>query len=104
MPVRAEQVTDPDGSLYIEESDADTGDLLRRIRLAGDRQPLKIRLWDALHDSAQELMEIRWRIDHIVDYSLAPAVQTATLAALNAQYTAALNRDKALMLRWRNAP
>lgn len=104
MPVLATPQTDAAGVSYVVETDADTGTEIRRFRLPLEQQPLKIRIEALLDESADDLMRLQWRIDHIADYGFAPAIQTATLAALNARKTAALTRDKALLLAWRNAP
>lgn len=104
MPVRLSQQADATGAIYMVETDVDSDTELRRFRLPLDQQPAKIRLEALLDESADDLMRLQWRIDHIADYGFAPAIQIATLAALNARKTAALTRDKALLLAWRNAP
>ncbi len=105
MPgVQGSRIADAAGVLYDIFTDVDSGEELSRVRLPLEQQPLKIRIEALLDESADGLMRLQWRIDHIADYGFAPAVQTATLAALNARKTAALTRDKALLLAWRNAP
>ena len=103
MPISSSQETDATGVLYQVETDTDSGVELRRIRLPLDEQPRKVRLEALLDESADDLMRLQWRIDHIDDYGFAPAVKTVVLNALNARKTTALQRDIALLTAWRNA-
>lgn len=101
MSVRSEVVADAVGALYAIETEG--GVELRRIRLPLDSQPLKIRIEALLDESADDLMRLQYRIDHVADYGLGPAAQTVLLNALNARKTAALSRDLTLLTAWRNA-
>lgn len=103
MPINSGQETDATGAVYQVERDADTGEELRRVRLGIDRQPRKVRLESALDESADDLMRIQWRIDHIADYGLGPVATTVLLDALTARKAAALARDITLLTTWRNA-
>ena len=103
MPVLSSQVADATGVLYQVEHDTDSGVELRRWRLPVDRQPRKVRLEAALDESADDLMRLQWRIDHVADYGLGAAAQTVLLNALTARKAAALTRDLTLLTAWRNA-
>lgn len=103
MPINSGQETDATGAVYQVERDADTGEELRRVRLDIDRQPRKVRLEAALDESADDLMRLQWRIDHVADYGLGAAAQTVLLNALTARKAAALTRDLTLLTAWRNA-
>ncbi len=103
MPIRSVQEADATGVLYQVETDADSGTELRRFRLPVDQQPLKIRLEAFLDESADDLMRLQYRIDHVADYGLGPAATTVLLNALNARKANALTRDLALLTAWRNA-
>ena len=103
MPVLSSQVADAMGVLYQVEHDTDSGVELRRWRLPVDLQSAKVRLEALLDESADDLMRLQYRIDHVADYGLGPAAQTVLLNALNARKTTALSRDLALLTAWRNA-
>lgn len=101
MAITATPQADPTGALYMVESQ--DGVELRRFRLPLDQQPLKIRLEALLDESADDLMRLQYRIDHVADYGLGPAAQNVLLTALTNRKTAALSRDLALLTAWRNA-
>lgn len=103
MPIASTRQADATGVLYHVETDTDSGIELRRFRLPLDQQPVKIRFEALLDESADDLMRLQYRIDHVADYGLGPAAQTVLLNALNARKTAALSRDIALLTAWRNA-
>lgn len=103
MPVRLSQQADATGAIYMVETDVDSDTELRRFRLPLDQQPAKIRLEALLDESADDLMRLQYRIDHIAEYGLGPAAQTVLLNALNARKANALTRDLALLTAWRNA-
>lgn len=101
MGVTSTTFTDAAGVLWGIDVDSDTSVEIRRFRLPLDRQPAKVRLETLLDESADDLMRLQWRIDHIDDYGFGPAVKTAVLNALNNRKTAALARDVALLTAWR---
>lgn len=101
MAISGNVQADATGALFMVESD--NGTEIRRFRLPLDQQPLKIRLEALLDESADDLIRLQYRIDHVADYGLGPAAQTVLLNALNARKTAALSRDLTLLTAWRNA-
>lgn len=103
MPVIATRQADATGAVYVVESDTDSGTELRRFRVPLDQQPLKIRLEALLDESADDLMRLQYRIDHVADYGLGAGAQNVLLNALNNRKTAALSRDLTLLTAWRNA-
>lgn len=103
MPVSSVHVVDAAGAVYQVETDVDSGAEIRRFRLPLDQQPLKVRLEALLDESADDLMRLQWRIDHIDDYGFGAAVKSAVLTALNNRKSAALSRDVALLTAWRKA-
>jgi hypothetical protein len=103
MPIRVQQQSDATGVAYVVETDTDSGVEIRRSRVPLDQQPLKSRLEALLDESANDLMRLQYRIDHVADYGLGPAAQNVLLNALNARKTAALSRDLTLLTAWRNA-
>lgn len=104
MPgVQGSRIADATGVLFDVFTDIDSGVERSRVRVPLDEQPLKIRIEALLDESADALMRLQYRIDHVADYGLGPAAQTVLLNALNARKTAALSRDLTLLTAWRNA-
>lgn len=101
MAISATRTIDETGVIYMVETR--DGIELRRFRLPLDQQPQRIRLEAVLDESADDMMRLQYRIDHIADYGLGPAAQAVLLNALNARKAAALARDLALLTAWRNA-
>lgn len=94
---------DGDGTIWIVQYQDDGVTEITRFLAPFEQQPVKVQLAQRTHETVKQCIELKWRIDHIADYGLSPAVQAVVLNTLNAQYTAALSRDAAAVNRWRLA-
>lgn len=101
MAITGNVVSDATGALYMMEADGVAE--VRRFRLPLDQQPRKVQIEALLDESADDMMRLQYRIDHIAEYALGPAAQAVLLNAFNARKAAALIRDLALLTAWRTA-
>lgn len=89
MPVSIATITNSAGRIFIEERDADTNALLRRILASPDQQPVKVRLELEMEDAYDDWQ--RWKNTRIEMQTRWPSPTPAQQAAI----TAVTNRENA---------
>lgn len=97
MSVNTATITTSSGRIFIEERDADTNVLLRRILASPDQQPLKVRLELEMEDAYGDWQ--RWKNTRIEMQARWPSPTPLQQAAI----TAVTNRENAAWAGYLNA-